>query len=312
MSKFGNCPRAWYLSEYLGLQPNTEVRVGPLPFGSRVHVALEIWGKSGWKLPIEQIWNRLVERERSFYEELGWGWGVDQDKENRMGHAMLTGYVEWLEEENQLQDWEVVAIESKHHMPLSVTLPSGEDVEIVLASKLDLVERHNPSGALFVDDYKTAQSLEADAIYTTLEQMQGKLYALQLKAEDPDRRVDGVIFTILRKVQRGPRSKPPYYKRIVLPLTPHTLHAAKTNAIAQIVRMIDTANRLDAGQPHWSVAPYQVSWQCRSCPFRAPCELMRDGRMKAAQGQLDDMFHVGDPLARYAENDPLALVGDLV
>ena len=308
IQKFAACPRAWYLAEFLGLQPIDAERVGPLPFGSRLHLALEIWNKSHWQQEITSIWRTIENREREVFDSLGYVWSDEAQKENRMGHAMLEGFADWMEEEGILADWEVIGVEVKYGMTVPITMHDGRTVDVVLRSKVDTKERDRRSGALYVQDYKSTSSLTEDSTEVTMSKMQGPLYVKQVRVAEPDEHVEGVIYTMLRKVLRGPRSKPPYYARLVDPLSESRIQATMSNARAQISRMAAVQDALETGARHSDVTPYQISWECKSCPFRRPCEMMRDGRMSGANAMLRGEFRRGDPLARYTEVDPLLLV----
>jgi hypothetical protein len=60
--------------------------------------------------------------------------------------------------------------------------------------------------------------------------------------------------------------------------------------------------KLERGANHLDIAPYHPSWACKTCPFKLPCDLMQDGNFYGADRMLEDRYAVGNPLARYEED----------
>lgn len=301
LKQWSLCPRLGYLGQHLGLQPIVEKRTGALPFGSRVHLALQLWGESGWHIPPVKIWHRLMDREFEIAEELGWENGLNE--ESNMGQAMLAGFEEWLEEEGIYAQWTVVGIEKKLSTILTIELEDGQQIDVQLRGKLDLLEQRNSDGALFVDDYKTTSSLTEDSIQTKLAESQLPLYVILARREAPEQWVAGGVLTQLRKVLRGPRSKPPFYHRLEVPFSEAKLAAAERNVRAEVSAMASIIEKVENGADQLDVAPYHPSWACKTCPFRLPCGEMQEGNFDGAERMLSDRYTVGNPLQRY-EDEP--------
>ena len=304
-----SCPRAWYLRDLRRLGPILDKRTGALGFGSRFHHALEAWGDGTVADPVE-AWHQLMAHEYGIAAERD-GLGVDElDKENTLGVTMFEGFRDWYAAEGEDQEFEVIAVEKKLSNELEVHTPDGEVVEIWLYGKLDQVLRHRDSGQFWIKDWKTTKNLE-DATKETLENSpQPRIYASLLRQELPDMPVVGIRYTMFRKVLRTGRGKPPWYFNYDMHLSNYNIehHLQRVSAITG--KMVDTARKLEAGVPHVNAAPFNPSWQCKTCPFRNPCYVMQTAGMQAAEDMLEDQFHEVDPLARYkTEAEEATVVG---
>lgn len=308
LKQWSLCPRLGYLGQHLGLQAVEQPRTGAMPFGTRVHLALQLWGESGWRIPPAKIWQKLMDREFDIAEELGWP--HELDKESAMGQVMLEGFQDWLEEQGIYSQWTVVGIETKLSTTFTIELESGQQIDILMRGKLDLLEQRNSDGALFVDDYKTTSSLTEDSIQAKLSESQLPLYVILARREAPEQWVSGGVLTQLRKVLRGPRSKAPFYHRLEVPYSEAKLAAAERNVRAEATGIAEIIDKLERGANHLDVAPYHPSWQCKTCPFKRPCGEMQEGNFDGAERMLSDQFAVGNPLQRY-EDEPRNTLGSL-
>lgn len=307
LKQYALCPRLGYLGQFLGLQPIEEQRTGALPFGSRVHLALQLWGESKWAISPIHIWKKLMDREFEIAEELGWPHQLD--KESAMGQIMLEGFMDFLESEGVFASWTVVGVETKLSTVVTIRLDDGQEIDVVLRGKLDLLSQRNSDGALFVEDYKTTASLTEDSLQTKLNESQGPLYTILARRQAPEQWVAGFILTMLRKVKRGPTSKPPYYDRHIEPYSEAKLIAAERNIIAEVSQVSSTVDRLERGANPHDVAPYRVSWACKTCPFKNPCQEMQQGNFVGGERMLRDQYAVGNPLQRYEEDERNTLKG---
>jgi hypothetical protein len=291
------------------LEKKEQNRTGAMPFGSRIHTALELWGRSGWTIPAATIWQKLMDREWEIAEEMAFP-PEDLDKESKMGQIMLEGFEQWLEEQGVYGHWKVVGIEVKLSTVLTIELESGQQIDVLLRGKLDVLSQDQLSGDLYVEDYKTTSSLTEESKLALLNESQGPMYViLERRQAGQTQRVSGFILTMLRKVMRGPSSKPPYYKRLVEPYTEDRLAAAEQNVIAQVDRVASIVGKLDAGADHRKVAPFQTSWQCKTCPYKLPCYEMQQGNFSGGERMLLDLYVKGNPLQRYEEDPANTLTG---
>lgn len=292
------CLRAWHLGQYLGLELKDQPFTGPLPFGSRIHKALEIAEKQKRWPDIERVWNELMDDAYSktiFTKELS--------TEAKLGSIMLRGFVDWLESTGDMARWEVVGVESQFGKYIKVPLGNGEVAEVLFRGKMDVIERDLVTGMLWVKDFKTTKSVMDEALIQMELNPQGPNYVWLLQENTPDVPVAGVSYLLLRKVQQSATAKPPFYHRLEVPVTPSRLRAAKRNMIAKVERIAEITRRLDAGEQADRVAPYTTGWWCKSCPFRQPCMQMIKGNPKGGNAMLEELYVAGDPMKRYLEGD---------
>jgi hypothetical protein len=123
---------------------------------------------------------------------------IEINKEKTLALTMLDGYLEWAEREGTDYDLTLVSTE------LDVVVESGAP-GIKFRGKLDQVVQRQSDGALLFHDWKTTGSF--DMIVPTLHlNPQARFYAmLNLLMAERDAlwpRVDGGLFTMLRRTQR--------------------------------------------------------------------------------------------------------------
>jgi hypothetical protein len=304
LQRYTNCPRSWYLGTYLRLKRKAEPLDGPLPFGSRIHTALERWGRGEVEKP-EDAYDALMKADFDRANELG----LFTDglvKEAELGHIMLEGFPDWLEEYGFDEKYEVLSVEAKLSETLMV--PVGLDQEpvgVLLRGKLDQRLRRRSDKAVLVNDFKTTSSLSPDTIGNFDQTPQLRLYLLLERQQAPaDQWSAGYVITLLRKVKRTKTANPPFYGIIERNVSEANLRAAAMNIRAQVTDLVATKSMLDANaiKPEL-IVPFHVSWQCKSCPFRNPCFEMQDGNWSGAKNMLENEYEVGDPFARYADDD---------
>lgn len=306
LGTMSQCPRLWWLGTWRALRPLAEPMHGPLKFGTRVHKALEIAAlRQAWDVDqIAQIWNNLMEIDMTTAEAAGM-FVSDLSTESKLGHAMLTNYIVWRDENRMDEHWKIVGVESRYGEHLDVLLPDGRTVQMFFRGKLDVLEEHVDSGMLVVVDYKTAANLSEVTLFAQEGSDQGPFYLELVARDQPDRIMWGVSYILLRKVQHTKTSKPPYYKRMNIPITDVRRAAVLRNMRAKAIEVVDKIDRLTAGQDGLDVAPHKVGWWCKSCPFKGPCGFMQKGEIVAAEQMLADKYQQVDPWARYQEETDL-------
>lgn len=302
------CPRLWWFGTYRALEPRTKPIHGPLPFGTRVHKALEITALSDeWTVDaIAAVWNRLMDADMQRAQEAGL-FVSDLATESKLGHAMLTNYIGWRDEHRMAEHWEIIGIESRYGQHLDVLLPDGRTMKMYFRGKLDVLERHRGTGMVVVVDYKTAANLSEITLFAQEGSDQGPFYLELVARDNPGQIMWGVSYILLRKVQHTKTSKPPYYKRMNLQITPVRRAAVLRNMTAKATELVDKLDRLERGQHGLDVAPHRVGWWCKSCPFKAPCGLLQKGEEEGAEQMLQDHFHQVDPWSRYQEETDVVM-----
>lgn len=298
---FSQCRRRWWLQTYRKLRRLDEPPVGPLPFGSRVHSALEAYYDGTVDSPAD-AWSQLMAHEFAVADANGNPFTEALDKESKLGHRMLEGYMEWLEAEGEDAYWEVVEVEKQlhHWLELPVDIDGIEHVvSVLMRGKLDRKKRRITDGAVYVDDFKTMQNFGEPALLSLEKSPQGPMYLMLEEAQAPQEQWSaGVVYTLLRKVLRGPTSKPPFFKRLTIDISPAMKEAYRVRLHGAVETLASARVRLDRGQDPHRVAFFQPGWQCATCPFKLPCDLMQTTPL-GAEAMLADLYTEGDPWARY-------------
>lgn len=305
LGTFGQCRRQWFFRTYRKLRLVDEPPTGPLPFGSRIHKALEAFYDGTVETPV-QAWQQLMAHEYAVAEANGNPFIDGLDKESALGHRMLEGYVEWLETDGEDAYWETLSTER----PLVDTLDLVIEVDgvevlvtILIRGKLDRDMVRKSDGARYVGDFKTMANFGEPAMFGLQHSPQPRIYLDLLEANDGEDNYAGIVYTLLRKVMRTPRATPPFYKRHVIEINKADRDAYRVRLIGAVEQLAITRHRLDQGVDHRRAAHFNTGWWCGTCPFKLPCDLMQHSPA-GAEDMLRDLYTEGDPWARYASEEP--------
>jgi PD-(D/E)XK nuclease superfamily len=287
--------RRWFIQYYLRRVPSGFNVTGTFPLGTRMHAALEGYYAYGLDpvITARQIYAHVLE-EAPFA-------GEDIQKESDMVDAMLSGYMEWIEETGEDQAIEFIAAEREIRVPF----PAIEGVE--LRGRLDVQIYHDFFHThLFMDHKSAAQFRNVDQLS---DDEQAKWYTILQRLEDHGHRVDGGCFNQLRKVKRTGTAKPPFYKRDVVRFNSDQLNSMYLRIFSVITDILDTRAKLDAGGDHRMLcypSPGNTGYT-DSASWLALSIMMDDG--SDWEGYLEDHFRMQDPYARYSEESVLKTIG---
>jgi len=301
LGKHSQCKRAWYWGTYLKLKSVTEPQQGALPFGSRIHQALEAYYDGTVETPVE-AWGPLMEHAYAIAAAQG-TFTDGLDKENKLGHTMLDGYLEWSEAEGTESRYKTISVETAltHLLELVVDTGGGdlEPVTVLVRGKIDRRKLDTFTGAVYVDDFKTTASGLETALADLVRSPQPRLYLMLEKQSAPeDQWSAGFIVTLLRKVLRSARATPPFYYRHIQSVSPVELDMYQRRLEGSIADLVTTQRRLDRGEDPERAAHFSPGWWCKTCPFKDPC-LIRQDNPKGSDAMLADLYEQGDPWARY-------------
>lgn len=290
---YRDCRRKWWLAYYRRLSPKTQSFVGPLALGSRIHNALDMYYSTG--VPLLDAHSDLVQADKQLMHDHYMDTS-ELESEAELGRIMLEGYLEWVEDEGIDAELEMISTEEIISMPL-------RDGEVELQGKLDMRVRRKSDGVRLFRDFKTAASFSD---YETMGHMNEQIltYMLLETAQEGDdkQRVDGGIFTLLKKVKRTANAKPPFYKQIEVRHNIFTLRSFWKRVNGTVDDMMNTRRQLDAGADPSYVAYPRPSRDCKwKCQFFAICPLIDDG--SAAEQALSEMFQEADPYSYYGLQD---------
>lgn len=303
---FKRCRRRWWLSYYRQLGLAVHAVTGPAPLGTRIHRCLSVF-----YVPADQEpGDPLEELERTFLEDMELVSGDelatnDLIKERDLAHAMLEGYLEWLEETAADQGIEVIASEQRVEADAKM-----DDADVHFIAKLDVraTRTFGSDIARVFIDHKTVGDLtsptkmlqfdEQMLHYHLVEYLD--LIASGIEAEEANSiRTDGALYNMLRKVKRTAAAKPPFYGRVEVRHNIETLRSYWMRAKGTIDEILELERKLDAGMDPRQVAYPTPTRDCSwDCDFYHVCTMFDDG--SRAEDMLAASFVEIHPLKRYA------------
>ena len=286
---FKDCRRRWWFTYYRRLQPRERNFTGALALGSRIHEALDQYYATG--KPLLDAHAELVNAEK---EELLTQFKdvAELEKEAELGHIMLDGYLQWVEENGIDAELEMVSTEEKITMPMF-------NGEVELQGKLDMRVRRKGDGVRMFRDFKTVGGSLGD--FANLAPMNEQIMTYMLLEQsktDETERSEGGIFTMLKKVRRTANARPPFYDQFEVRHNVFTLRSFWDRIHGTVADMMRVRTALDEGEsPSFHAYP-SPSRDCKwKCQFFTVCTLVDDG--SAAEQALEAMFEVADPYAYY-------------
>ena len=288
---FKDCRRRWWFSYYRRLKPKQQEFTGALALGSRIHEALDQYYSSDMELDLLEIHSKLVEVDRKILMD-AYRDTSDLESEAELGHIMLAGYLEWVEEEGIDVELERISNEEIISMPMF-------DGRVELQGKLDMRVRRKSDGARMFRDFKTVGGSFTEFGSTAHMNEQILTYMVLEAAQNKNgERSDGGIFTMLKKVKRTANAKPPFYQQIEVRHNIYALRNFWKRLTGAVGDMLNVRDQLDAGADHQIVAYPKPSRDCKwKCQFFSVCPLMDDG--SAAEAAIEDSFAVGNPYDYY-------------
>lgn len=300
---FKGCRRRWMLGTYYGLQPNDLVMTGPLPLGTRIHNALEIFYRDG-ENPVD-VYNRLLRVDADLFAKSNEA--TDEVKikkfnsEAELGRRMIEGYLEWLDEENRDADIEYVSQEEKLDYRLN-----DFDPRVELIAKIDARVKRRSDGTRALMDHKTAAASNFNDYLKYAhhsEQLMHYVMLENLNTNEGDTPVDGGIYNVLKKVMRTAKATPPFYTRLDTRFNKKTLESFYFRTLGTVRDIMSVRDALDAGEDHRMVAyaTQKMDWHCGTCPFFKGCFMLDDG--SDAEGFFTDNYRQDNPNARYADDE---------
>lgn len=293
LQTFKDCRRKWWLQYYRRLQPKYKEVTGALALGSRIHEALDQYYSQG--VPLLEAHTNLVNTEKAAlleeFKDVS-----DLEKEAELGHIMLEGYLQWVEENGIDAELEMISTEEQITAPLF-------NGEVELTGKLDMRVRRKVDGVRMFRDFKTVGGSLGD--FANLAPMNEQILTYMLLEStkvDEDERSDGGIFTMLKKVRRSASARPPFYDQIEVRHNIFTLRSFWDRIHGTIADLMRVRKALDEGESPAFHAYPRPSRDCKwKCPFFNVCTLVDDG--SAAEQAIDEMFVEADPYAYYGTQE---------
>ena len=281
---FKQCKRSWYLGYFRRLRKRSaDGQEQAAHLGTLVHDALEAYytGSTPEHVLFDLSQRRINDPDAEQYA-----------KTYGMAHSMVEGYFQWLEETGADIGLEIVAVEE--HLITPAPEPYAD--RVTLLGKMDFRARRGDE--LLLIDHKTVLSFEQVISELPMNE-QARFYAILQRRNNPDEPLHGAIWNMLRKVARGPRSKPPYYARYEMNWNDDLLQRFWERIGGEVGDIVRAEDRLADGESHHVVAYPSPGKDCSwRCPFVSVCAHMDDPRTDA-ESLIEQLFVNGDPLERY-------------
>lgn len=292
MSTFKDCRRKWYLANYRKLAPRSHYLSPPLETGTLVHEAVRVFYRN----------NRDVEKalkwlDTSKQTAIDLALRADQavvQNNHELARTVVEGYFWWLENTGADYRIKIESVETAYIVP-------GPVEGTLLLAKLDLLGTDTVTGDYLIMDHKTLDAF-ARTVQTLNLNEQGPFYALIRSLAEPDSKpVTKIVWNMMRKVKRGPKSKPPYYARTDIYVSKAMLARLWDQIYGQIRDIHEAEARLDAGESHQIVAYPHPTQDCSwKCPYFGVCGLMNDPDSHFEE-ILENAFEITNPLERYQD-----------
>lgn len=292
------CRRKWWLRAYRNLEPLVEKKHGAASLGTRVHEALNVMYEAGNDAALATL-DASIEADCEEYPEQA----EEIRKEGDKARAMVEGYIEWAAEQGTDEDLEVISSETA----VEVRMPGIEGLTLV--GKMDQRVRRRSTGERLFRDYKTVDDFSRVRLLPLDTQMKHYhllefLTLIEETGLPPDdleeQRTGGGLYTMLRKVKRTARAKPPFYMEETVRHNLDTLRAYYHHVAAVAAEIVWAERRLAEGMDPRSVAVPNPTRDCSwDCEFLAVCSMFDDG--SDAEGMVESIYKVGDHMARYKD-----------
>lgn len=287
---FRQCRRKWWLTYIMKLRSRDVSVVGPLPLGSRVHKALELYyrGEKGLLQAHEEL---VAEARATAMIE-----GADLSKlddEAELGRLMLDGYLEWAGDEGIDANLEIIGIEEILKYPML----GGA---VTLIGKLDLRVRDRMKDTRLVLDFKTAANFNEFHLTGHMNPQLKTYQMLDTLVHPEGARIEGGIYRLLKKVKRTARATPPFYEDITIRHNKYALRSFWEQLQGVLHDMVTTRNALLTGGDPMALAYPNPTRDCTwQCPFINVCPMFDDG--SDVESAINDHFTETDPYAYYGE-----------
>lgn len=264
------CRRKWYLAYHLAYSqdPSRSKPTSAANLGTRVHLALEAhYGYDLDAMEALRVAYYLAQRDHPQYH-------ADLSLEHSYARAMVSGYLQWVEEEGIDQETEVLATEQLVKREMEIL--DGETV--TLMAKLDQKVRRVSDGAIRFRDFKTVGTLSKAHLLILDEQM--RFYSLleTLDADDTGERADGGLYNMILRSKRTAKANGPFFRQVEVQYNHHDHQSMllRVQSVAGEIKIVD--EMLRNGADHRALVYPSPSGDCGwACPFTLICPMMDDG-----------------------------------
>lgn len=301
IATYKRCRRKWNQQYVQRLVPIDEEMTGVRKLGSRVHQSLmELYAPDGTLDSAIDVLH--TEGKNDLLAVTGDDVAFRKLNDDvELARIMVEGYWQWAAEEGIDQDLEVIGREIAIDTQL---FAAGEITphEIRLRGKLDQIIRRRSDNAILLRDFKTAANF-ADLLGMLSRDEQMPTY-LMLAHDRPDAwgleagaRVEGALYTMLRRVKRTKAATPPFYRQETVRYGAARLAEQRTRTRQVVSEMMHYRSLTDSAWAY-PTPDRSCAW---SCPWVSCCAMFDDG--SDIKNFIAMNFQPGDPDARYAMTD---------
>lgn len=333
LQSWRRCRRQWWLAWYRKLTSHNDDRTGARATGDRVHRALAMWyvpagevqtdPRDALERVIVEDWTEIMRRaQEQGMDELRLGDLAKRFNDaNMLERIMIEGYVEWLKEtgaDSELiitgpEQVVVAYMDVEEHAPVDSTPDEFKfQKKIALIGKIDARMERRSDGVRLFDDHKTAKDLTSKLRTLHGDPQMLTYHVLEwLQTEGAEERCDGALYTMLRKVKRTDRAKPPFYDRVEVRHNPEELETWKHELMGAMRDVMRAEEELRAGANPLQVVYRTWKDECSwDCDFFALCPMFNDG--SRVEDAIRGLYTEGNPLERYDSAEVAAAVGGSV
>lgn len=300
------CRRKWWLKWVRGLELKYDDLTSKRNTGTRIHEAL-----AGWYVPEgeektdplvtlaaahERDWGRLAEQYGVDFESEAYTILKDKwDKAATLERAMVEGYMEWLEESGADAGYTVKGSEVER----SAVITEDDGFTVEVRGKLDVRVERDIDGARLFKDHKTVPDFTGPTKFIRMDVQMLTYHLLEsLTTEEGEKRCDGALYNMLRRVKGTSTAKPPFFHREEVPHNPVQVEAFRRQLVSAARDMAAMEKRLQNGEDPASVAYPSPKSECAwSCEFFAVCPRFDDG--SRVEDMIQNLYTEANPWARY-------------
>lgn len=301
---FKRCPRKWWLAWYRGLAPRREKLYGVRNIGTRGHAALAAYYGPDRVHPLEEL-RRIQDADAAKAVALSYSeFEISAlQKDFAMEHAMISGYLEWLEETGTDQFIQPDGSE----VYLEAVLPVQAERyfnRVKIIGKLDAPVRDTRTGARRFMDHKFVGSLDVPGLRQNPQMLHYHLLQW-LTTKDGEARCEGAFYNMLKRSKRTARATPPFFARQFIPHNRAELLSYHAQLQTSVSAMLETESVLDLPQDQrtFRARAHTVAYANRrddcewSCDFVSICPLFDDG--SRVEDAIQDRYTEIEPLSYY-------------
>lgn len=307
MRDWQQCRRKWWLKWYRSLDTAGSDLTDKRNTGIRIHEALAGWYVPDGQTPVDprvtlresllRDWRLSVERsglstDDAAYSVLREKWA----KAGELEKAMVEGYMEWVTETAADQGYRIVGSEEER----SVTIQDPKTgMTILVRGVLDARRERIIDGVREFIDHKTVAAFDRATKFIEMNVQMLHYHLIEwLSTEEGEKRCDGAVYNMLRRVKRSGTAKPPFYQRQAVPHSEIQLKAYKAHLVGAAREMARAEQALERGEDPMEVVFPSPSGDCDwSCDFRTVCPLFNDG--SRVEDMITMAYRPGNPWLRY-------------